>query len=222
MRIKNKKIIKQAHVVIIGASGHARVIADIIRCSGDVVEGFLDDREAIEFPGLKVLGKVADVEEIARKNISFLFVIGIGQNDIRHSIADEHPCIPYYTAIHPSAVVSIDVEIGPGTVVMPNAVVNTGTKIEKHCIINTGATVDHDCLIGSFAHLSPGVHLSGMVRIGEGTWLGVGASVVNNLCICGNCIIGAGAIVISDLDTKGTYVGVPAKKIKFLENEGNR
>ena len=207
------------HVVIIGASGHARVIADIIRCSGDIVDGFLDDRDAEQFPGLTVLGRVNDAGRLARENPTVRFIIGIGKNETREKIVSKLHDVHFYTAIHPSAVVANDAMIGPGSVVMANAVVNTGSKIGQHCIINTGVTVDHDCELDDFVHLSPGVHLSGTVEIGSTSWLGVGAAVINNVNICGNCTIGAGTVVIKDIETAGIYVGVPARNVDEIKEE---
>jgi sugar O-acyltransferase (sialic acid O-acetyltransferase NeuD family) len=205
------------HVVIIGASGHARVIADIIYCSGDVVEGFLDDGNVSDFPGQKILGHVADALQMSQRDPNLRFIIGIGRNETRESIVSNLGDLPYYIAIDPSAIISDSTEIGEGSVVMPNTVVNSGSRIGRHCIINTAATVDHDCKLLDFVHLSPGVHLSGTVQIGNRTWLGVGSIVINNISICDNCIVGAGAAVIRDISEPGTYVGVPARKaaLKF-------
>ena len=119
-------------------------------------------------------------------------------------IAQKLRDLHYYTAIHPSAVIASDATIGAGSVVMANAVVNTGGVIGQHCIVNTGATVDHDCNLDDFVHLSPGVHLSGTVEIGRLSWLGISAAVTNNVNICGGCTIGAGAVVIKDIEIAGT------------------
>ena len=201
-------------VVIIGASGHARVIADIIRCSGDTVEGFVDDRDASEFPGLRVLGKVSDVLKLHREQEDLRFIIGIGKNSTRYIIAGQYGALPFYTAVHPSAVIAEDCVIGRGTVVMANAVINTGSRIGSHCILNTSATADHDSVIGDCAHISPGVHLGGTVCVGDRAWIGIGACVKNNTNICADTVVGAGAVVIRNIDTAGTYVGVPARKLK--------
>lgn len=195
-------------VIVIGAGGHARVIADIIKCCGDEVVGFLDDRAPSEFPGMMILGKVSDARALNTDDVGF--VIGIGNNKTRKRIAKEMQELNFYTAIHPSAVVARDVDIGVGTVVMANAVINTGSKVGCHCIINTAATVDHDNLVSDFAHLSPGVHLSGTVEVGEGTWLGTGAVTINNIKICDGCMVGAGAVVVGDIREAGTYTGIPA------------
>ena len=116
--------------------------------------------------------------------------------------------------VHPSAVIAPNVKIGVGTVVMAGAVINPWTKIGQGCIINTCASVDHDCRIGDFVHVSVGAHVAGTVIIGDNTWVGAGATVSNNIEIVEDCMIGAGAVVIADITEHGTYVGVPAKKLK--------
>lgn len=199
-------------VIIIGASGHGKVIADIVLKIGDTIVGFLDDNPCLpeKFIGFPVLGKIDNYIKYKR----YLFVIAIGDAAIREKIADRMQDINWYTAIHPTAVISnIDVVIGVGTVVMANVVINSGTTIGRHCIINSGAIVEHDNYIEDFVHISVGVKLAGTVHIGKGTWIGVGVSVCNNLNICGNCMVGAGATLIHDINEVGTYVGTPAKKM---------
>lgn len=203
-------------VIILGASGHGRVVADIVEGSGDKVLGFLDDREAECFPGMKILGKMADAVTLSRQDIHF--VIAIGDNETRRRFAGTFASLRFYKAIHPSAIIAGDVGIGAGTVIMPHAVINTGCKIGRHCIVNTAASLDHDNEIGAFVHISPGVHTAGSVSIGSGSWLGIGAVISNNLSICGGCTIGAGAVVIRDIVEAGTYVGVPARKILWRRN----
>ena len=92
--------------------------------------------------------------------------------------------------------------------------IHPGAVIGDGCIINTCASVDHDCVLEDFVHIAVGAHVAGTVSIGAGTWIGAGATVSNNLQICGGCMIGAGAVVIKSITESGTYVGVPAEKIK--------
>ena len=199
-------------VVIIGASGHGKVIADIVLKSGDKVIGFLDDgiEKGKLIVGFEVLGKISDY-----KNYSDCeFVIAIGNPYIREKIADVLP-VEWYTAIHPNAVISsLDVEIGEGTVVMANAVINSSAKIGRHCIINTGAIVEHDNILSDYVHLSPNVALAGMVSVGKSTHIGTGACTKQVVNIASNCIIGAGSVIVRDISESGTYIGVPARKIK--------
>lgn len=199
-------------VVIIGASGHGKVIADIIIKSGDKVIGFLDDgvKKGTQIVGFSVLGKTEDYKNYADCE----FVIAIGDSYIREKIANELP-VKWYTAIHPTAVISsLDVEIGEGTVVMANAVINSSAKIGKHCIINTGAIVEHDNVLEDYVHLSPNVVLSGIVKVGKSTHIGAGSCTKQVLNIASDCVFGAGSVIVKDITESGTYAGVPVRKIK--------
>ena len=200
-------------VAIIGASGHGKVVADIVKKSGDQVVGFLDDNTNLgdTFIGLPVLGGIEKFYEYQ----SCQFVIAIGNSEVREKIAEKLKGVKWYTAIHPSAVISdIDIVIKEGSVIMANAVINSGTTIGKHCIINSGAIVEHDNQIEDFVHISVGAKTAGMVHVGKNTWIGIGTSICNNLSICSNCMIGAGTVVIRDIERAGTYIGVPARRIK--------
>lgn len=199
-------------VIIIGASGHGKVIADIVIKSGDKVVGFLDDgiEKGTVISGIEVLGAVPDYV----KWKDCCFVIGIGNPYVRERIANALP-VKWYTAVHPTAVISsLDVEIGDGTVVMANAVINSNAKIGKHCIINTAAVVEHDNVLGDYVHLSPNVALAGNVKIGKNTHIGIGSQVIQGITIASDVTVGAGATVVRNIEEKGTYVGIPTKKIK--------
>lgn len=207
-------------VVIIGASGHGKVIADIILKSGDSVVGFLDDNPNVgeDFIGFPVLGKVSEAD----KYKEYKFVIAIGNADIRERVANELD-VDWYTAIHPMAVISnIGVEIGIGTVVMANAVINSDAKIGNHCIINTCAIIEHDDIIEDYAHISVGTKLAGNVSIGRKTWMGIGSQIIQGKSICAETMVGAGAVVIESISKKGTYVGVPARKINMKDRTNIR
>ena len=193
-------------IIIIGASGHGKVIADIAEKSGDKVIGFLDD----DLTKKGVIGPVCDCVKYKDKQ----FIIGIGNTLIRKRIAEEYPELSYYTAVHPTAVISSDVKIADGTAVMANAVINVSATVGAHSIINTASVVEHDNVIGDFVHISPGAVLCGGITIGNETHIGAGAVVRNNVTICGNVTVGCGACVVKDIDENGTYVGIPAKKIK--------
>lgn len=199
-------------LVIIGASGHGKVIADIAERLGynDII--FLDDnlslKDSANYP---VEGTSQDLEKFDGD-----FVVAIGNAKIRQNIQEKlvkaQKRLP--VLIHPDAVVSKNVMIGKGTVVMAGTVINPSAMIGEGCIINTCASIDHDCDISNYVHVSVGAHLAGTVSIGERTWIGMGAVVSNNLNITTDCIIGAGSVVIRNLDESGTYVGSPAKRIK--------
>ena len=193
-------------LIIIGASGHGKVIADIaVKNDYDNIF-FLDDNEEIkECAGFPVIGRTNDAKKMAGDKI-----VAIGNAKIREKIQSELDSV--ITLIHPGAIISRRVRIGIGSVVMAGAVINSDVIIGKGCIINTGSSVDHDCRIGNYAHVSVGSHVAGTVEIGDGTWIGAGVTISNNISICSGCLIGAGATVVKDINEAGTYIGVPARK----------
>ena len=194
-------------LIIIGASGHGKVIADIAVKNGYSEIFFLDDNELVkECAGFPVIGKVSKAATMSDDKI-----VAIGNAEIRMKI--QEPLSNVVTLVHPQAVISRRVEIGEGSVVMAGAVINSDVIIGKGCIINTGASVDHDCKVGDYSHVSVGTHVAGTVNIGKKTWIGAGATVNNNINITENCMIGAGAVVIKDIKESGTYIGVPVRKI---------
>lgn len=190
-------------VIIIGAGGHGQVVADVILASGDRVIGFLDDDPTKP----DVIGPIDLCERYECE-----FVVAIGNAALREKIASKQ--LKWYTAVHPSAIISPSAQIGEGTVVMPNVVINANAVIGKHCIINTGAIIEHDNHVGNFVHVSVGAKLGGTVCVEKSTWIGMGTTVSNNISICEDCVIGAGGVVVRDINESGTYVGVPVRKIK--------
>ncbi|MCI8853011.1 MAG: acetyltransferase [Lachnospiraceae bacterium] len=199
-------------LMIIGASGHGKVVADIARKTENYCEiAFLDDDLSRSVPGYELLGRVGDYEKWRE---DWEFIIAIGNCGIRAKIQEKIDTMTSIaTLIHPHAVIGEQVTLGKGTVVMANAVINSGAILGKGVIVNTGSTIDHDCRIGDYVHVAPGSHISGTVFVGGGAWIGVGSSIINNVKICENCIIGAGTTVIQDINESGTYVGVPAKRV---------
>lgn len=200
-------------VIVIGASGHGKVVADIVLRAGDQVLGFLDDHRnpGDSHAGFPILGKAADYKQYPEA----WFVIAIGNAAVREKISAASEGVRWYTAVHPAAVVSpLETSIGEGSVVMAGAVVSPGARIGRHCIINSGAVVEHDNRIGDFVHISVGAKLAGGVTIGRQTWVGIGAVVSSGLELCAGCTIGAGCVVVKDIQIPGTYVGVPARKIR--------
>lgn len=199
-------------VIIIGTGGHAKVVADIVLLNGDNLKGFLtNDQTSTTFLGKPVLGLDTDYEKFP----DAYFIIAIGDASARERIATSMPDAKWYTAIHPSAVISgIDTEIGAGTMVSAGAIINACSTVGEHCIINTGAVVEHDNNIESFAHVSVGAMLAGGVTVGKSAWIGIGACVSGGITICRNAMVGAGAVVVKEIEKPGTYVGVPAKELK--------
>lgn len=195
-------------IIIIGAGGHAKVIADIVLARGEKLMGFLDDKATESIFGYPILGTLDDINKYRD---SFSFILGIGNNSTRKRIAEKNQ-VRWHTTIHPEAAVGRDVEIGEGTVVMAKAVINPSGKIGKHCIINTAAVIEHDNTLGDFVHISPNSTLCGTVSVGALTHIGAGVTVKNNTRICRDCVIGAGAVVVKNIEDSGIYIGIPAHK----------
>lgn len=201
-------------LIIIGASGHGKVIADTaIKMNKWQSIAFLDDDESIKTSmGLEVIGKTADA--FTYKDEADFFV-AIGNNATREKVQEKliEEGLNVVSLIHPSAVIGTDVEIGIGTVLMVAVVINSSSRIGKGCIINTSSSLDHDNIIEDYVHISPGVRTAGSVVIGKSTWLGIGSVISNNVNICSGCKVGAGAVVVKDITEPGTYVGVPVRRV---------
>ena len=206
-------------VIIWGASGHAKVIADILRGSGSEVVGFIDDinpeRRGEQFCGATVLGGRDDLNELRLSGVSQV-IIGFGDNARRLAAGEDAESLGFIlvTAIHPSAVVASDVVVGPGSVLAAGAIINPGSVLGRLVIVNTGATVDHDCLIADGVHVGPGVNIAGHVQIGCRTWIGIGAKIIDHRRIGAGSIVGAGAVVVDDVPDGVVVVGVPARILK--------
>lgn len=202
-------------ITLYGASGHAKVIIDILNENKIPVKAVVDDNpKSAQIVGIKV-DKTIDFDFGNLENV----IISIGNNAIRKKISTTLNT-NFSSISHPKAIISKSVLIGHGTVIMAGATVNAATKIGNHCIINTGAIVEHDCNIADFVHISPAVALAGGVKIGEGTHVGINATIIQNVTIGKWVTIGAGAVIIKDVPDFALAVGNPAKIIKYnLEND---
>jgi len=198
-------------LVIVGAGGHGKVIADNALKNGYTDICFVDDNAIGECMGFPIVGVCDDLKKLNDGLTDF--VIGIGNNATRKMIAEKYD-VNWVTLIHPSAHIALKVSIGKGTVLMAGVVVNACATIGEHCIINTSAIVEHDNVIENYVHISPNATLGGTVHIGVGAHIGIGATVKNNIDICGHCVVGAGAVVVKNIEECGTYIGVPARKSK--------
>ena len=212
-------------VVIWGASGHALVVADILRLEGREIAGFIDDvdatRRGAEFAGARVLGGRDCLPALHAGGVRSA-VIAIGDCAVRLRLADvarQHG-FALARAVHPRAVLAADVTVGAGTVVCAGAVVNPRSSIGESAIVNTAAPVDPECLIADGAHVGPGAHLGGRVRIGRGAWIGIGATISDRVVIGEESIVGAGAVVLNDVPRRVVAFGVPARVVRAVDEGG--
>lgn len=208
------------NIVVVGAGGHARVVADVIRLGAEYqVRGFLDgenaSRRGTEFEGAAVLGGDEVLLGLREEGVRHA-AVAVGDNAARLRIADQLLELGFElpALVHPDATVAASVHLGAGTVVFARAVVNPATRLGRVVIINTAASVDHDCEIGDAVHIAPGAHLAGGVKVASGALVGIGAAVRPRLTIGRNAVVGAGAAVVADVAAGTTVAGVPARVLR--------
>ena len=190
-----------------GASGHGKVIKEILEALDRPVDGFVDDNpETKELSGVPVRHSTEDVDEV---------IVSIGDNTLRKKVVDDLECPIAEAAIHPRAVVSTSATVGEGTVVMAGAIINADARIGRHCIVNTGASIDHECQIGDFVHVAPHATLCGAVTVGEGTLVDAGAVIISRVKIGKRCVVAAGSVVLRDIPDGCVAYGNPCKVIKL-------
>lgn len=211
-----------SRVIIWGASGHALVVADILRLSGQYeVVGMLDDvnisRHGTKMGDTTILGGSEQFDNLKRNGTTHL-IVAIGDCSVRKRLATTAVSNGFHlaTAIHLRATVARDALIGAGTVIAAGAVVNPGVQIGTSCIINTNASVDHECVVGDAVHIGPGATLGGRVTVGTGAWVAIGATVLDRIHIGEESTIGAGAVVTKDIPDRVVAYGVPCKVIRTI------
>lgn len=201
-------------ITLYGASGHCKVIIDILQSNNQSITEIIDDAPRFD----TILGlKVTSSKEFNFSSLQNV-ILSIGNNKVRKRLATVLNT-NFVTVIHPKAIVSKYVNLGEGTVVMAGAIINPDANIGKHCIINTGAIVEHDCAISDYVHISPNSSLAGGVVVGEGSQVGIGASVIQGIKIGKWVTIGAGSVIIKDIPDFAVVVGNPSRIIKVNNNE---
>jgi sugar O-acyltransferase (sialic acid O-acetyltransferase NeuD family) len=198
---------------LIGSGGHAGVLIDMMKLLRVDIDNLYDDNYSNRaFKNIEVVSPIDF-------NIPENAIIAVGDNLVRRNISIKSKNKIWWKLVHPSAIISRDVNVGQGTVIMAGSLIQTGVNIGEHSIINTGACIDHDCEIGSYSHISPNVSIAGGVCIGEGTHIGIGACVIPGITIGKWVTIGAGAVVIYPVPDYAVVVGNPGRVIKFNSYE---
>ena len=205
-------------LLILGAGGHASVVADCSLATGKwSTVAFLDDRypELDSTNGWPVVGRIADLETFVTEYPEMALGVGVSYESLRLELLarGQQAGALFPPVIHPSATVSPFASVNDGSVIFAGAVININARIGSGCIINTASSVDHDCFIGNGSHISPGALLAGAVSIGEKVWVGMGAKILQCISVGTEAIVGAGAVVLSDVPANTKVVGVPARPI---------
>lgn len=201
-----------------GASGHAKVILDILKACDIKMEGLIDDNPSVnELMGFPVFHHRLDLHPV---------IVSIGNCATRRKVVEQiaealhatpFDAAVFGTAVHPSAIVSETAHIGVGTVVMQGAIIQTCTQIGRHCIVNTGAKIDHECVIGDYVHIDSGVTLCNNATVGDNTWIGAGSTIIQGIHIGNNVIINAGSVLDRDIPDGCTAYGNPCRIRKTQE-----
>jgi acetyltransferase EpsM len=218
-------------IVIVGAGFHGSelysYLIDLSAYDTSVeFAGFADDREP---PNALVkawsLGHIEDLKIRlgADANMKYGYITAAGDNNFRRELVKRLeslrlPNLSPWTLRHPRALVGHEVEIGEGTCLAPGVIVTTRAKIGRHCILNVHSSVSHDCVIDDYVNINPGVTVCGNVCIREGSYIGAGATIKDKVSIGEWSVIGAGAVVVRDIPSRVTAVGVPARIIEHHES----
>lgn len=212
-----KLSISKSPVLILGAGGHARVVAAALLGAGRELVGYVDADESLwgtNSLGGQVLGGDERLADFSPRKISLANGIGSVRLPIlRRKVFERAKQLGFVfgAVIHPQSCVSPHAVLGEGVQVMAGAVVQAGARIGENCIINSGAVIDHDCVLGGHVHVAPGATLSGGVIIGNNCHIGTGAVMINGVTLGADSVVGAGAVVISSHPGGVTLIGVPAK-----------
>lgn len=208
-------------IIVVGSSGHARSVIDVIERAGECrIVGLIDSfRRAGESAfGYEVLGTENDIPRVAAPFGVRAGFVAIGDNWQRHlmvrRILELAPDFEFVTAIHPSAQLARGVVVGRGSVLMAGTVVNVNARIGEFCLVNTRSSLDHDAVMEDFASLAPGATTGGMVRIAAFAAVGLGANVIQRRRVGEQAVVGAGALVVEDVPEYCVAYGVPARVVR--------
>jgi sugar O-acyltransferase (sialic acid O-acetyltransferase NeuD family) len=216
------------NIVIIGSSGHAKVVIDIVQQEGKYnIAGLLDRLRNVgeQTLGYPILGKEEDLPELTKVYAIRAAIVAIGDNFIRSKVVgwikEICPDLPFVSAIHPKATIATKVSIGEGSVVMAGASINPCSSVGQFCILNTNSSLDHDSILEDFASLAPGATTGGNCRIGKYSTIGIGAVLIHGIHIGEQTVIGAGSLVLNSIGSAVVAYGQPAKAIR-ARNPGDK
>jgi sugar O-acyltransferase (sialic acid O-acetyltransferase NeuD family) len=209
-------------IVIVGAGGHGRELADVVDAINEVepryellgcVDDGAPDRDRLARLGLSHLGPLNTLESMAD---DVRCVLGLGSGELRHRFDEWATSLGRQpvTLVHPTAVVGSDVQLDPGVVICALASVTTNVRLGRHTHLNVAVSVAHDVRVGSYVTLSPGCRLSGNVIVEDGVIIGTAAVVLPGVRIGRDTVVGAGAVVTRDLPPAVVAIGVPARVVE--------
>jgi sugar O-acyltransferase (sialic acid O-acetyltransferase NeuD family) len=203
----------QTGVIIVGASGHGKIVLSVLLASNHKVWGFLDDNVSLhgtKIGGYEVLGSVNLLQQFSYPSA----ILAIGVNKTRKKLAKELLNVTWINAIHPRAYVHETVKIGVGSIICAGATIQPDSTVGRHVIVNTSASVDHDSVLEDFVHIAPASHLAGGVHVAEGAFVGMHSAVLPGVDIGAWTMIAAGSVVTKSVSPGAVVKGIPAKIYK--------
>lgn len=204
-------------IILIGAGGHARVIAAALAAGGQPVAGCIAKTPPAVPPWpaeIVYLGDDTVLDLVAPYEICLANGVGsVKSTALRRALFASAKAkeFGFVTIVHPSAFVAEGATLGEGAQIMAGAIVQTGSVIGPNAIINTGAIIDHDSHVGAHCHIATGAMLSGGVHVQEGAHIGTGASIIQGVRVGANAVVAAGATVIADVADGTMVCGIPAR-----------
>lgn len=203
-------------IIIVGAGGFAREVAWLIEEINNKIPtwnlvGFFDENrsDVTELNGYQVLYKT----DLLKYEEAF-FVVAIGDSETRKKVVERYASYRFATLIHPDVSISSTNQIGEGTIICKGNIITVNVSIGNHVIINLDSSVGHDVILEDFVTVLPSVNISGYVKIKECSSIGTGSQIIQEKTIGRNSIIGAGSVILSDINDYVVAVGIPAKEIK--------
>jgi sugar O-acyltransferase (sialic acid O-acetyltransferase NeuD family) len=211
-------------IILLGAGPHAEVVADMVEQGGLYqIVGVTDVTREVgdRFRDYEVIGAQDDLANLVRQHDVHAGIVCLGENVFREKVVEavrvQLPDFAFANAIHPSAVVAPDVELGEGSVVMAGCAINTGAKIGRHCILNTRSVLEHHGVMGDYASLGPGVVTGGSFSLGQLSAMAIGSVAAEGVSVGSNSVIGAGSVLLDDVGDDALAVGAPAKVVRRRE-----
>lgn len=194
------------HIILVGAGGHALVVAAAAVAAGMKVEGFLDDATTTTLGRLTAIPRLGSIADLATTSLSP--VLCVGDLAARRRLLASGAWGKAATVIHPRAFVDPTARVGAGVFIGPGAIVQAHARVGDHAIINSGAIIEHECVLGVNVHVAPGAALAGNVSVGPHTLVGLGARILPGRRIGSEAVVGAGSVVLVDVPDGRTVVGV--------------
>ena len=205
-------------IVFVGAGSHADAVEGVMNKNEFTLVGYFDDKDITTHSGKPVLGNMRQANDYLESHEDVFAFVTIGENQKREEIFQQIAADHYNRLVNvistTATILSPSSIKGRGIFVATNAFLGADVEVDDDCILNTGSIVEHHTVLGRGVNVSPNATVNGLCHIGSKSYLGSGSIVKQVISIADESVIGAGAVVVKNIETTGVYVGVPAKFLK--------